>query len=36
MPIQEQELIDAGIASQLVTDDQLDAVRRLARDRGQL
>ena len=35
MPIQEQELIDAGIASQLVTDDQLDAVRRLARDRGQ-
>ena len=35
MPIQEQELIDAGIASQLVTEDQLDAVRLLARERGQ-
>jgi len=35
MPIQEQELIDAGIASQLMTDDQLDAVRLQARERGQ-
>ena len=35
MPIQEQELIDAGLASQLVTDDQLDTVRLVARERGQ-
>ena len=35
MPILEQELIDAGIASELVTDDQLDALRPTSRERGQ-
>lgn len=34
MPIQEQELIDAGLASELVTDEQLDSLRSLARERG--